>query len=746
MNLYHKSILLILAIFIFIFSGNTLWGQTAGEIRWLHIGQHQQWISENGSMTENGRIDLPNNNLIWPGLYGRDMRNGESKSLMIGVNNYYDPVLDKEFDKKVVQVGGRYSAYQKEEFFVRKLKCLGKFDHPLVFVDNVPNSYINEFDKVEQVDSRMKADRKVINELDSQIGININREVRAYSSADYDDIIFFDYTFTNNGVINENGDVEEQTLEDVYFYFGTRYAFAGEGNPVVGGTVYNTGFAPWSATWGRSNIFDWFTPDNPVNSEYYDKEFKGYYGYFGPATELDLELAAQWGLPDFQPQQPDQKRFHRMAAANYNGVVVLHADKSAADTTNDSDQPAVFPWHDADIQEQKQYSPYDANLMAQKYDIMTGKATKANAGISQQELMEQEGVSYAENLNQYIGGGIMQALSFGPYTLEPGEDVNIAFAEVVNGLNREKNREVAHNWFQYFKGTGNTPRLVLPDGSETSDHNQYKKTWVETALDSVIKSMSYARRCYDNNYEIPRNPPPPGQFFVQSMGDGIGVKWSADDQVENFPGFDGYTLYRCRNTIADEFTEYVKIMECDKSELEQVAPIVENNMRMYSDLPDTTIENPDPDSSIVRGMDYLYYLQAKTDGSNNKGQPLYSGAFYNMTGMKAKARLLRPAVVNNLDSIVVVPNPYVITNRSNQFGETDAYDRIAFYNLPPECTIKIFTERGDLIKKLEHTDGSGDHIWNQLTSTRITVVSGIYIILFETPEGKSVYRKLIVIR
>jgi hypothetical protein len=187
-------------------------------------------------------------------------------------------------------------------------------------------------------------------------------------------------------------------------------------------------------------------------------------------------------------------------------------------------------------------------------------------------------------------------------------------------------------------------------------------------------------------------------------------------------------------------------MECNKSELEQIAPIVENNMRMYSDLPDTTKENPDPDSSIVRGMDYLYYLQAKTEGSNNNGQPLYSGLFYNMTGMKAKARLLRPAVVNNLDSIVVVPNPYVITNRANQFGETDAYDRIAFYNLPPECTIKIFTERGDLIKKLEHTDGSGDHIWNQLTSTRITIVSGIYIILFETPEGKSVYRKLIVIR
>jgi len=56
------------------------------------------------------------------------------------------------------------------------------------------------------------------------------------------------------------------------------------------------------------------------------------------------------------------------------------------------------------------------------------------------------------------------------------------------------------------------------------------------------------------------------------------------------------------------------------------------------------------------------------------------------------------------------------------------------------------TERGDLIWEKVHDDGSGDELWDSLTSSGQIVVSGIYIAYFETPTGEAVYRKFVIIR
>ncbi len=76
-----------------------------------------------------------------------------------------------------------------------------------------------------------------------------------------------------------------------------------------------------------------------------------------------------------------------------------------------------------------------------------------------------------------------------------------------------------------------------------------------------------------------------------------------------------------------------------------------------------------------------------------------------------------------------------------------------FYNIPGYCEIKIFTERGDLIKILDHTDGSGDERWNLVSKDRQIVVSGIYIAYIKVTEnspnfnkGESTFKKFIVIR
>jgi ubiquitin-protein ligase len=87
-------------------------------------------------------------------------------------------------------------------------------------------------------------------------------------------------------------------------------------------------------------------------------------------------------------------------------------------------------------------------------------------------------------------------------------------------------------------------------------------------------------------------------------------------------------------------------------------------------------------------------------------------------------------------------------------------DKIMFLNIPGHCTIKIYTERGDLIQTIHHEDGSGDETWNSVTSSRQVVVSGVYIVHFivtedykdrETGEilyrkGDEAFRKFVIIR
>ena len=74
-------------------------------------------------------------------------------------------------------------------------------------------------------------------------------------------------------------------------------------------------------------------------------------------------------------------------------------------------------------------------------------------------------------------------------------------------------------------------------------------------------------------------------------------------------------------------------------------------------------------------------------------------------------------------------------------------DRIAFYNIPGQCTIKIYTELGELIKTIEHTNGSGDEFWYQVTSSNQIVVSGIYIaVITDNTTGEKQIAKFAVIR
>ncbi|NNE71430.1 MAG: hypothetical protein HKN29_13860, partial [Rhodothermales bacterium] len=83
-----------------------------------------------------------------------------------------------------------------------------------------------------------------------------------------------------------------------------------------------------------------------------------------------------------------------------------------------------------------------------------------------------------------------------------------------------------------------------------------------------------------------------------------------------------------------------------------------------------------------------------------------------------------------LDKIAVVPNPYVVA--ASWERQTQIQGRgprlIQFIHLPEQCTIQIFTVRGELVRTIEHDGfgGNGSAWWDLQTENGQDVAFGVY--------------------
>ena len=82
------------------------------------------------------------------------------------------------------------------------------------------------------------------------------------------------------------------------------------------------------------------------------------------------------------------------------------------------------------------------------------------------------------------------------------------------------------------------------------------------------------------------------------------------------------------------------------------------------------------------------------------------------------------------EKVRVVPNPYSSTGKTF-VGEPD---KIIFKNIPGVCTIRIYTSAGDLVKVIEHTDGSGDQAWDLRTDYNQYLKSDLYVFTVESKD------------
>ena len=687
----QKYKLLIVTIFLLLFIINDgLFAQFS--YKWMSVGSLHNWFSEVGCEIEAGRVPTAaqQDGLQWPAMYPYQ-DNQAAKGFWMGCTDFTDETLTT-YPYKVVHVGPRVTG--EGEFYPTRFEMISQFEPPLVIVDGVIS--FEKSVESDEVDPNLPCDRMIINEVNTQIGVTMTRKIMQFSHASHDNYMIYEYVFKNTG--NTDGDAEielpGQTLEGLYFFYQYRNACTFETRYLIGN----------GSGWGMNTMMDARGDglENPVlYNDPPEENFRAQFAWHGYWPQKLVEYD-NIGAPIFRRDSPGYissvDTVGRIGAPQFVGVVTIHADVSGSDKSDDIGQPSTTGYYGSDLPETSNNDPYNTKMMESEYEwISRGHMTPRHAF-----KVHPRGDFASQKADPGLGtpGGFSTGNGYGPYTLAPGDSVRIVMAEAVAGLSRERCIEIGKD---YKNG------LI----------NDYTKNQhVLSGRDSLFKTFGLAIDNYNLDYRLTNPPKPPKKFIIEGGGDRISLSW---ELYENDPNITGFRIYRS----AGEYNH----------------PLIFPDL-IYAAGPN---ERSFDDTTPVRGVAYYYYIQIVANDpvegevvSNRYYSQAYDPAF------------LKRSEGTDKSQIRVVPNPYIISSAENRLrfpGRGAESDKLAFFNIPGQCTIQIYTELGELIYTIEHTDGSGDDYWNAVTSSNQLVVSGIYIaVITNTENGEREILKFVIIR
>ena len=337
------------------------------------------------------------------------------------------------------------------------------------------------------------------------------------------------------------------------------------------------------------------------------------------------------------------------------------------------------------------HDPYNEAYMRSAYELMS----QGHENPRHARAVVPDGNYALQNSELGNLGGYSFGNGYGPYNLASGESFRIVMAEAANGLSIEKCVDIGKQY----------------KNSEIDAVT--KNEWVMTGKDSLFKSFRLAIDNFQSGYTIAQSPKPPKTFKIEGSAEQILLNWELYN--DNDPDLAGFEIYRTAGEYANPFKKPQLIYDADRSE------------RSYAD------------QTAVRGVGYYYYILAY-DNNGNISNRHYTQSY-------DFASSFDPAG-SDMSKIRIVPNPYIVSSDINRlrFGRNQQ-DKLAFFNIPGQCTIKIFTESGELVNTIEHTDDSGDDSWNGVTSSNQVVASGIYIaVITNNDTGEKEIVKFVVIR
>lgn len=693
MNLVFHRIKNRLPILIILFLGIQL--VTYGQFKnvWMSVGSLHDWYSEIGSeLEESGFVKTQQDGLQWPAIYSyQDMQ--AARGMWIGAKDFTDE-NGQYYPFKVVTVGPRapqfYAAYPIE------MQLTSKFAAPTVYVNGALSYQKNV--EIDKVDPTLFCDRMIENVINTQLGITVTRKIFQFSQQYNDNYIVYEYTFTNTGNTNANPAIElpNNTLKDVYFWFTYRNAINKSTRYVIGN---GTG---WGLNTMNDARGDGVKPD-PAN-EKFRAQFS-WHGYFpGKDVSYDNIGAPIWALSNTARIYNDPAdTVGRLGGTQFIGVVTLYADKSTTQKIDDPSQPSTTDYINSDHPLLLAgANALNIDRMTQEYALMShGHASPRHADVVEPsgDFAKQRNAPNVGNAS----GGISFDNGYGPYTLKPGESIRIVMAEAANGISRQLQVDVGKKY---------------KSGQIT---DEAKDRIVMQGKDSLMLTFKRVTENFNSGWKLPQAPLPPTDFEITAGGDRIYLKWDVNAADPN-PA----TSYRIYRALGNIDSTYTMIYETQSP-----------GEKSYDD------------KSVVPNFNYYYYITAvgpsQPGGPGTPAGKLESGRYY--TQSYDPVVKLRPSGTD-FSQIRIVPNPFNASAKTIvRFPGTIDQDKIAFLNIPGQCTIKIYSELGELIKTIEHTNGSGAEYWYQVTSSNQIIVSGVYIaVITDNATGQHYIEKFVVIR
>jgi hypothetical protein len=611
-----------------------------------------------------------------------------------------------------------------------------------------------------------EAEEIIIAKWATPVGITVTRTSRSWSYPDFDDMIIYEYVFEYTGDTDGRpGTIElDETLVDVLIHF--QYTLV----PSMLGLQRN---------YGAFNI-DYFSRADHMS--FYDFD---YWLYFPMALRTGAPDEATGYLAAHPEPNKDLFRLFSETGLNGGGLLSPQAPGYCVlkyDTTHlsivDPENSDLNESEAANILNTDAYGEYfeiDENKhIKQPWNIKTGTANHRSSKImvNCMTMVERWGGKWTNEFtadygapnekgeitpdgSRWLGRGYMTPTSayngassitgFGPYTLNLGDKIEFAVAEVVGyGASTPKKLMTkepytsAPSWNKKVVIGGETMTehylddYGYPDyvNSDVITVNQVAHKAFEAYLGKTIPFDTLEQRPAGDamwpesnplpsenpdKYKIPVRVPAPIILVKNTARATVEVSWNK--AAENFAHprltgtIVGYNLYRSNAGMGP--WNLLKSFD--------VGAINNEGLYYYED-----------DDEYFRLGDSRYYAVTSVDD-------------YGLESAKTNITFhtKNVAAVKLLDQVYAVPNPFVSKSGFEGIGMEDA---VGFYGLPEKCTIKIFSYAGQLVETIHHDADRFSTAWFQITRNRQDIASGVYVYVVETPDGDRTTGKLIVVK
>jgi hypothetical protein len=519
-------------------------------------------------------------------------------------------------------------------------------------------------------------------------GFDVLKRSYSFSNENHDDYIIFYERYLCTFDWDEDPEPDaptDQTIQDMYLAYGYSFQTA-EGTYITYSRWYEEAQDDWAT-------YEDYTPQIATD----DRELQIIYGWDGDHPDLntfepDGQEFDDTGDPRFATGEGGTSAMPsgEFISVGYGGFATLHADVSPADHSDDFTQPTAIMTN--------------ININNFWNSDFPGYATAWDWAASGYKQTVEDQAGWPDEANAVEAEMPFQAI--GPYDFTLGDSIVIVYAMAVNGISTDLAIEKGLEWRDWYRGVS---------GADFDD--DAKNSLIATGKDSLFETLDRAKWAWEHNLDIAAPLPAP-DLTVTSGPNVVYLEWEDMSEVGDpntgVPDLDHYNIYR-------KFGLY----QVDRYE-ELNAAGTHLRWEKIDEVPAT--QTTYTDESVTRGQSYHYAVTAVDDGTQNTNglfpnRKLESSLYANRSQVAAIPFLPGESTT---EKVRIVPNPYVIA--AEDFNFTGDDNRILFANLPAYCTLRIYTATGDLIKTIEHTSGSADEIWDQVTESTQYIASGVYIL------------------